>query len=66
MGAFPHIGEFPRRRATTAFFESHPRAAHVAIEAGADLRGFLVWSLMDNFEWAEGYHRRFGAVPPRR
>ncbi|MEV0756504.1 GH1 family beta-glucosidase [Streptosporangium sp. NPDC050280] len=46
----------------TAFFEGHLRAAHTAIEAGADLRGFLVWSLMDNFEWAEGYNKRFGIV----
>ncbi|MEU4832416.1 GH1 family beta-glucosidase [Streptosporangium sp. NPDC023615] len=46
----------------TAFFEGHLRAAHAAIEAGADLRGFLVWSLLDNFEWAEGYHKRFGIV----
>ncbi|GAA2850484.1 hypothetical protein GCM10010517_07950 [Streptosporangium fragile] len=46
----------------TAFFDNHLRAAHEAIEAGVDLRGFLAWSLMDNFEWAEGYHKRFGIV----
>ncbi|GAA0819206.1 GH1 family beta-glucosidase [Streptosporangium amethystogenes subsp. fukuiense] len=46
----------------TAFFEGHLRAAHAAIEAGSDLRGFLVWSLLDNFEWAEGYDKRFGIV----
>ncbi|MFC4534002.1 GH1 family beta-glucosidase [Sphaerisporangium dianthi] len=46
----------------TAFLESHLRAAHEAIEAGADLRGYLVWSLMDNFEWAEGYSKRFGLL----
>ncbi|MGW4473428.1 GH1 family beta-glucosidase [Nonomuraea sp. NPDC004354] len=45
-----------------AYLEGHLRAAHAAITAGADLRGYLVWSLLDNFEWAEGYRRRFGLV----
>ncbi|MEV0676292.1 GH1 family beta-glucosidase [Actinosynnema sp. NPDC050436] len=44
------------------YLESHLRAAHAAIEAGADLRGYFAWSLMDNFEWAEGYAKRFGIV----
>ena len=33
-----------------------------ALDAGADVRGYLVWSLLDNFEWAYGYDRRFGIV----
>ena len=45
-----------------AYLEGHLRAAHAAIRAGADLRGYLVWSLLDNFEWSEGYRRRFGIV----
>jgi beta-glucosidase len=43
-----------------AFLEGHLRAAHAAIEAGVDLRGYFVWSLLDNFEWAHGFSKRFG------
>ena len=46
----------------TAFLDAHLRACLHAIEAGVDLRGYFVWSLIDNFEWAEGYRRRFGIV----
>jgi beta-glucosidase len=44
------------------YLDQHIRAALAAAAAGADLRGFFVWSLMDNFEWSEGYARRFGLV----
>jgi beta-glucosidase len=45
-----------------AFLDDHFRAAHDAIEQGVKLRGYMVWSLLDNFEWAEGYSKRFGIV----
>ena len=45
-----------------AFLDAHFRAAHAAIERGVDLRGYFVWSLLDNFEWALGYSKRFGIV----
>jgi len=40
----------------------HLRAAHQAIHDGVDLRGYFCWSLLDNFEWAYGYSKRFGIV----
>ena len=44
------------------YLEGHFRAAADAIAAGVDLRGYFVWSLLDNFEWAFGFSRRFGLV----
>jgi len=44
------------------FLKGHLAAAARAIEAGVPLRGYFVWSLMDNFEWAHGYSKRFGLI----
>jgi beta-glucosidase len=44
------------------YLRSHLRAARDAIAAGVNLRGYFVWSLLDNFEWQCGYSRRFGIV----
>ncbi len=46
----------------TAYLESHIAAVDAARERGADVRGYFVWTLTDNFEWAQGYHQRFGLV----
>lgn len=42
------------------YLDSHIRAALEARDAGVDLRGYFIWSLFDNFEWAFGYEKRFG------
>ena len=44
------------------YLVEHLRAAKEAISAGVNLRGYFVWSLLDNFEWACGYSKRFGIV----
>jgi beta-glucosidase len=44
------------------FMRQHIAACHRAIAAGVPLEGFFYWSLLDNFEWAHGYHQRFGLV----
>ncbi len=49
----------PRR---VNYLREHLLQAHAAIEDGVPLAGYFLWSLMDNFEWALGYARRFGIV----
>jgi beta-glucosidase len=46
----------------TNFILDHIEATRQAIEQGADVRGYFVWSLLDNFEWSYGYGKRFGIV----
>ncbi|MDZ7857965.1 GH1 family beta-glucosidase [Sphaerotilus sp.] len=45
-----------------SYLKRHFAAVSAAMDAGVEVRGYFVWSLMDNFEWAFGYERRFGLV----
>ena len=53
------VVEDPER---VAYLRDHIAAVERAVEAGVDVRGYYVWSLLDNFEWEQGYARRFGIV----
>ncbi len=44
------------------YYNQHLLAVDQAISQGVDIKGYFAWSLMDNFEWAEGYRKRFGIV----
>lgn len=44
------------------FIKDHLKWVHKAIEEDVDVRGYVYWSLLDNFEWAEGYEPRFGLI----
>jgi beta-glucosidase len=44
------------------YLRKHVKAVHDAMVQGADVRGYFAWSLLDNFEWALGYAKRFGLI----
>jgi beta-glucosidase len=58
----PDADGFVRDEDRIEYLASHIAAAAAAREAGADIRGYFAWSLLDNFEWAYGYDKRFGLV----
>jgi len=51
--------EDPRR---VTYYDDHLKSVRAAQQQGADVRGYFAWSLLDNYEWAEGYSKRFGIV----
>lgn len=52
------VNDLPR----IAYLKQHISAVQNALERGVDVSGYFVWSLLDNFEWASGYEKRFGIV----
>ncbi len=58
----PDSSGYVRDEGRTAYFASHIAAVAVARQSGADVRGYFAWSLLDNFEWAYGYAKRFGLI----
>jgi hypothetical protein len=54
-------GRVPDQRRIN-YLDAHLRALHRALQNGAPIAGYMQWSLMDNYEWAEGYSQRFGMV----
>ncbi|NUR08282.1 MAG: beta-glucosidase [Nocardioidaceae bacterium] len=55
-------GDVVDDRDRIGYLDGHLRGVVAATEGGVDVRGYYVWSLLDNFEWAAGYARRFGLV----
>ena len=62
MPDVPDADGFVDDRGRVDYMRQHLEAVHDAIAEGADVRGYFVWSLLDNFEWAWGYEKRFGIV----
>ena len=60
--AYPVDGDPTKDPERVSFLHRHFDAARTALERGVPLRGYFVWSLLDNFEWAHGYGHRFGIV----
>jgi beta-glucosidase len=58
VGADGRVSDVDR----VAYLDAHLRAVRRAMDAGVDVDGYFCWSLLDNFEWAEGYSKRFGLV----
>ena len=58
----PDADDRVRDTARISYFRRHLLALRDALDAGVDVRGYFAWSLLDNFEWACGYAKRFGLV----
>jgi beta-glucosidase len=62
MPDLPDENEFVRDWDRIRFIQAHLQALHEAIREGANVKGYYVWSVFDNFEWERGYSQRFGLV----
>jgi beta-glucosidase len=58
----PDAGGRIRDARRVAYLHGHIAAVHQAMQNGARVAGYFVWSLLDNYEWAKGYTQRFGIV----
>jgi beta-glucosidase len=58
----PAVGGVIDDRLRIDYLSTHLRAVGAAIAAGVDVRGYFIWTLLDNLEWAHGYSKRFGIV----
>lgn len=58
----PNTGAHVTDDKRIAFLHAHLAAAHRALREGSNLRGYFVWSLLDNYEWLAGFKARFGLV----
>jgi beta-glucosidase len=62
FGDEPDADGYVNDTARVRYLDGHVRALRAAMDEGADIRGYFVWSLLDNFEWSFGYSQRFGIV----
>jgi beta-glucosidase len=58
----PHAGGVAADLRRMDYLRRHLRVLHGAIAQGCDVRGYMAWSLLDNFEWSLGFSQRFGLV----
>jgi beta-glucosidase len=58
----PSVADFVDDQDRIAYLHQHIAACHRAIAQKVNLRGYFAWTILDNFEWAEGYTARFGLV----
>jgi beta-glucosidase len=56
------VGDLVEDPIRVAYLRDHLLAVRRAIDGGADIRGYYAWSLLDNFEWSQGFSKRFGLI----